>query len=102
MLHHSRLFSSRRLSETQALAEADSLVGALLPVNWARAPAAAIAMPACLAANSAWVIDGCTARLANTNPSRSELEASRLAPCRPVHATSPHAYSPACEQTQPE
>ena len=31
------------------------------------------------------------ARSPNTNPSRSELLASRLAPCTPVHAASPAA-----------
>ena len=30
----------------------------------------------------------------NTMPSSSEFEASRLAPCRPVNAHSPIAYSP--------
>ena len=33
-------------------------------------------------------------RSAKTRPSRSELEASRLAPWTPVQATSPHAYRP--------
>ena len=33
----------------------------------------------------------------NTSPSSSELLASRLAPCAPVHATSPAAYSPGTE-----
>lgn len=33
-------------------------------------------------------------RSAKTSPSRRELEASRFAPCTPVHATSPHAYRP--------
>lgn len=33
-------------------------------------------------------------RSAKTRPSRSELDASRFAPCTPVQATSPHAYSP--------
>ena len=31
---------------------------------------------------------------ANTRPSSSEFDASRLAPCTPVHATSPHAHRP--------
>ena len=35
-----------------------------------------------------------TIRRANTRPSSSELEASRLAPCTPVHATRRTAYSP--------
>ncbi len=39
---------------------------------------------------SAWA----TARRANTKHSLSELEASRLAPCRPVHEDSPTAYNP--------
>ena len=48
-----------------------------------------------------------TARAANTRPSSSELLARRLAPCRPVHATSPAAnrpgmlvspHSPVCAQ----
>ena len=33
-------------------------------------------------------------RPAKTRPSSSELEASRLAPWTPVHATSPQAYRP--------
>ncbi len=33
-------------------------------------------------------------RSAKTRPSRSEFEASRLAPWTPVQATSPHAYRP--------
>ena len=33
-------------------------------------------------------------RAPNTMPSSSELEASRLAPCTPVHATSPTAHRP--------
>ena len=33
-------------------------------------------------------------RAPNTMPSSSELEASRLAPCTPVQATSPTAHSP--------
>ena len=36
-------------------------------------------------------------RRPNTRPSSSEFEASRFAPCTPVQATSPHAYSPAIE-----
>src|SRR6266571_3175627 len=36
-------------------------------------------------------------RAPNTRPSRRELLASRLAPCTPVHATSPAAYSPGTE-----
>ena len=32
--------------------------------------------------------------LAKTRPSSRELDASRLAPCTPVQATSPQAYSP--------
>ena len=36
----------------------------------------------------------CAARAANTTASSSELEASRLAPCRPVEATSPTAHRP--------
>ena len=35
-----------------------------------------------------------TTRGANTMPSSSELDASRLAPCTPVQATSPQAHSP--------
>ncbi len=35
-----------------------------------------------------------TIRSAKTRPSRSEFEASRLAPWTPVQATSPHAYRP--------
>ena len=35
-----------------------------------------------------------TARAANTKHSLSELEARRLAPCRPVHDASPTAYKP--------
>ena len=38
-----------------------------------------------------------TARRPKTSPSSSELLASRLAPCAPVHATSPAAYSPGTE-----
>ena len=34
-------------------------------------------------------------RSENTSPSSSELDASRLAPCTPVQATSPAAQSPA-------
>ena len=33
-------------------------------------------------------------RAPNTTASSSELEASRLAPCAPVEATSPQAHSP--------
>ena len=33
-------------------------------------------------------------RGANTIPSSSEFDASRLAPWTPVHAVSPHAHSP--------
>ena len=36
-------------------------------------------------------------RRAKTSPSSSELEASRLAPCTPVQAASPHAYRPGIE-----
>ena len=35
-----------------------------------------------------------TTRGAKTMPSSNELEASRFAPCRPVHAHSPTAYRP--------
>jgi hypothetical protein len=34
------------------------------------------------------------ARIPNTNPSSNELLASRLAPCTPLHATSPAAKRP--------
>ena len=36
-------------------------------------------------------------RRPNTSPSSSEFEASRLAPCTPVQAASPQAYSPGTE-----
>ena len=36
----------------------------------------------------------CTTRFANTTVSSSEFEASRFAPCTPVQAHSPQAYSP--------
>ena len=42
-----------------------------------------------LSSASAW-----PARSAKTSPSSSEFEASRLAPCTPVEATSPTAQSP--------
>ena len=35
-----------------------------------------------------------TMREPNTRPSSSEFDASRLAPCTPLHAASPHAQSP--------
>ena len=51
------------------------VAAALVPVAWAgRDRTRSVAM-----------------RRANTNPSRSELLASRFAPCTPVHATSPQA-----------
>nr|BFF20157.1 hypothetical protein GCM10025730_36780 [Promicromonospora thailandica] len=37
------------------------------------------------------------AREANTMPSSSEFDASRLAPCTPVQATSPTAYRPSTD-----
>src|SRR5947209_7625465 len=37
----------------------------------------------------------CAARCAQTSASRRELLARRLAPCKPVQATSPTAYRPA-------
>ena len=35
-----------------------------------------------------------TIRGANTSPSSNEFDASRLAPCTPEHAASPHDQSP--------
>src|SRR5438128_2217866 len=46
-------------------------------------------------AGGGWASACATARRANTKHSLSELDASRLAPCRPVLDASPTAYSPA-------
>lgn len=46
----------------------------------------------------AWATEGPAALSANTRPSSSELEARRLAPCRPEQATSPQAYRPCSTQ----
>ncbi len=52
------------------------------------------ALPACLPCPAHCVAAALAARGPERSPSRSEFEARRLAPCTPVHATSPTAKRP--------
>ena len=81
---HINPVSSRRLSATQAAAEAGSGRGAAVPEKSAEPAAERRAAAAARRACSACATEGPTARLANTSPSSRELEARRLAPCRPL------------------
>lgn len=82
---HMMLLSSARLAAIHAAAARDNCLGAATPGP--DAPTDRSALAHCCEASSAWAMDGATARLANTSPSRRELLASLLAPCRPVQAT---------------